>query len=59
MNYTLVMLMLGLKGKWEKDCEGPFISRVIGGLEKILSRGGYKKVPLERSFWLICGIVIS
>jgi len=51
----LVMLMFGLKGKWEKGCEGPFISYIIGGLEKILS----KEMPLERFFWLICGIVLS
>lgn len=49
------MLMFGLKRKWEKDCEGPFISYIIGGLEKTLS----KEMPLEGFFWLICGIVLS
>lgn len=55
ISYVLGMLMFGLKRKWEKDCEGPFISYIIGALEKTLS----KEMPLEGFFWLICGIVLS
>lgn len=43
-----------------RDCVGPFIPNVIGGLEKILSRVGHEKVYiLKRSLWLLCGIKIS
>lgn len=43
-----------------RDCVGPFIPNVTGGLEKILSRVGHEEVYfLKRSLWLLCGIKIS